>query len=270
MLPQCSLCISTYNWPEALQACLQTVLRQTVLPSEIIIADDGSGPATREVIEAFQQKSPVPVKHIWQPDDGFRLAQIRNKAFAAAAYPYIIQIDGDLLLHPHYIADHMRAARPGTFLSGSRVMLAEPLSRQMLAAQGLQYPSLLSRQVTKKYNGLRCSLLSVVQRYVARGPQYYRYVLGCNMSFWRQDLLRVNGYNENFTGWGKEDNDIAIRLINAGVKLRMLKFGGIVYHLHHPQSDAARLRENEEALSHSLSAKITYIEKGMHQYLKEF
>ena len=92
------------------------------------------------------------------------------------------------------------------------------------------------------------------------------YVLGCNMAFWKEDLLKVNGYNEEFTGWGKEDNDISIRLMNAGVKLRFLKFGGIVYHLHHNERPLSRVAINEELYNESRSKKITYVPKGMSQY----
>ena len=102
-----SLIISTYNWPRALYLCLDSVMQQTVMPSEIIIADDGSGIATRDVVRHFEAVSPVPVRHIWHEDDGFRLAEIRNKAIAASRGEYVIQIDGDLILQRHFIQDHM-------------------------------------------------------------------------------------------------------------------------------------------------------------------
>ncbi|HMO31650.1 MAG TPA: glycosyltransferase family 2 protein [Lacibacter sp.] len=268
-MTSCSLCIATYNWPAALKACLQTVLQQRTLPGEVIIADDGSTAETEAVVAAFRQQLPVPVKHIWQPDEGFRLAQIRNKAFAAAQHPLVVQIDGDLLLHPEFIADHQRAARRGTFIAGSRVLVDQQLSQALLDAEGNIFPPVFSRHVKKSYNGVRIPLLSAVNRYLQRGGNGYKYVLGCNMSFWKEDLLAVNGYNESFTGWGKEDNDIAIRLVNAGVQLRFLKFGGVVYHLHHRKSDASAMNRNEEMLRRSLKNRVTYIEKGMHQYIQK-
>ena len=78
-----SLIISTYNWPRALYLCLDSVMQQSVLPDEILIADDGSGMETRDVVRHFERISPVPVRHIWHEDRGFRVAAIRNKAIAA-------------------------------------------------------------------------------------------------------------------------------------------------------------------------------------------
>src|SRR5438309_2028957 len=124
MATSCSLIISTYNWPSALQLCLQSVLQQSVLPAEIIIADDGSTEETKTLIDHMATQCPVPLLHVWQPDEGFQLSKIRNRAIAKAAMPYIIQIDGDLLLHQHFIKDHFHIQEPGYFVSGSRVLLS--------------------------------------------------------------------------------------------------------------------------------------------------
>ena len=120
--PSCSLVVSTYNRPDALELCIESILRQTQLPNEIVVADDGSGESTRQLVKALEAKSPVPIVHVWQPDDGYQLARIRNRAFAAATGEYIIQLDGDLILEKHFVLDHLSMARPGTFISGSRTM----------------------------------------------------------------------------------------------------------------------------------------------------
>lgn len=265
-LPVSTLCIATYNWPDALQLCLDSVLRQSRLPDEIIIADDGSTPSTREVIEGFRKVCPVPLVHVWQPDEGFRLAMIRNKAFAAAKGEYILQVDGDLILHPRFVEDHLKFARAGTFMSGSRAMLDPVWSQECIHSGAFRPPGLFSRHLTKKYNAFRQPVLAAVNHQLQRGRREYRYVLGCNMSFWKADLLRVNGYNEQFSGWGKEDNDIAVRLMNAGVRLRFIKFAGVVYHLYHRESEKQQLQVNEELFEHSIRKKVTYISQGMARY----
>ncbi|MEO5947892.1 MAG: glycosyltransferase, partial [Chitinophagaceae bacterium] len=119
----CSICVSTYNRPDALLLCIESLLKQSYLPNEIIIGDDGSGSETAELIALFQHKTNIPILHVWQPDEGYRLAACRNKSFAAAKGEYIIQIDGDVILHKHFVADHLRMAKSGTFVSGSRVLL---------------------------------------------------------------------------------------------------------------------------------------------------
>src|SRR5690606_26502649 len=98
-----SLIISTYNWPEALNLCLKSVSNQVRLPDEIIIADDGSKTATRVIIDAFRDQLSIPVHHVWQEDMGFRKCMILNKAVQKASFPYIVQIDGDVILDPNFM-----------------------------------------------------------------------------------------------------------------------------------------------------------------------
>ena len=146
-----SLIISTYNWPRALYLCLDSVMQQTVMPSEILIADDGSGMSTRDVVKHFENISPVPVRHIWHEDNGFRLAAIRNKAIAASKGKYIIQIDGDLILQRNFIQDHMLFAREGCFVTGSRGIITELLTRKVLSGE-ITSPNKLSRYYQVKIN----------------------------------------------------------------------------------------------------------------------
>jgi len=264
--PACSLIITTYNWVPALQLSLESVLRQSLMPDEIIIADDGSINETKMLIDEYKNKFPGPLKHVWQPDEGYQLARIRNKAFAQAASNYIIQVDGDLILHPHFIRDHLHFRKENTFVSGARALLNEEMTRKLIEEQNTISVSTLYPHLKKKYNALRSKPLSLLNDLWQRSEKNMHYVLGCNMAFWKKDLLKVNGYNEEFNGWGKEDNDIASRLINAGVRLRFLKFGAIVYHLHHKTLPMSSLKKNEELFKKSKKDNITYIEKGINQY----
>ena len=125
-----SLIISTYNRSDALELCVKSVLRQSLLPDEIIIADDGSKEDTGELIHQLAASSEVPIIHVWHEDLGFRLASIRNKAIAKASKEYIIQIDGDIVLHKDFVKDHVRFAKKGSFVTGSRVLIREGLTRK--------------------------------------------------------------------------------------------------------------------------------------------
>ena len=263
---ECSLIISTYNWPQALRLCLDSVLRQTVLPSEIIIADDGSKQETFDLVRKFQGTTSIPVKHVWQPDEGYQLARIRNKAFAEANDGYLIQIDGDLILHPKFIEDHLHFSKPGTFVSGARAMLDGSATKKMLQHFDSDLLKVGSTHLSKKFNAVYLRPLSHLNYLVQRSRSQIHYVLGCNMAFWKKDLIAVNGYNESFVGWGKEDNDLAIRLVNNNTSLRFVKFGAIVYHLHHKISVRPTLAENEAMLKKSIDDKATFIEKGMNQH----
>ncbi|MEI6946001.1 glycosyltransferase family 2 protein [Paraflavisolibacter sp. H34] len=267
--PTCSLIIATYNWPSALRLCLQSVLEQVVLPDEIIIADDGSGAETGALVADFQRRSPVPLRHIWQPDEGFQLARIRNKAFAAAEGDYLVQIDGDLVLHPRFVHDHLRFARRGAFVSGARSLLDEAYTHQVLAAAAVPKLGPGHPHLKKKYNAVRLPLLAALNYRLQRGKKNMHYVLGCNMAFWKDDLWRVNGYNEAFTGWGKEDNDLAARLINAGLELRFVKFGAVVYHLHHREAPRATVSVNEALFRRSVDEKVTFVEAGISRHREQ-
>lgn len=261
-----SVIIPTYNWPEALSLCLKSVLKQSVLPDEIIIADDGSKSDTSDLINNISKQSLVPIIHVWQEDKGFRLAQIRNKAIAKSSKEYIIQIDGDVILHKDFIRDHIWFAQKGSFVSGSRVIIEEKLTKKILASQTYNI-SFYSKGIHNKINGIHLPFLSFLQeRY--RGNDIL-YVRGCNMGFWREDLLKVNGYNEEMTGWGREDNELASRLINLGIEKRIIKFAGIVYHIDHPLRPRTSLNRNDIILRQTVSSKSTWCTKGVNQYIDD-
>lgn len=261
---KCSLIISTYNWPQALQLCLLSVQQQSVLPDEIIIADDGSGADTQQVIDAMRHDFPVKLVHIWQKDEGFQLSRIRNKAIAAARYDYVIQVDGDLILHKHFIKDHIQLSKPGSFITGSRVMMNQQLSQKLLQLSRTRIPLFepgLANLTNRFY--IRWLRMYLADRYK---PKDIFSLRGCNMAFWKEDLIRVNGYNEDFQGWGREDNEIAARLLNAGLKKRSIKFGGIVFHIYHPEVDRSRCLENQKQLNHTIHDKLVYCDRGISQY----
>ncbi len=260
---KCSLIISTYNWPDALRLTLMSVQQQTVLPSEVIIADDGSLPATRELVDSLRVAFAIPLIHIWHEDKGFRLAAIRNKSFVQASEDYIIQIDGDVILHPRFVEDHLRCARQGYLLQGSRVMLGAGYSEKLINKHYVKV-NLMHADVKRKENGIRFPFLShcLLTKYKNKHPVYF--ARGANMSFWKQDLLNVNGYNEAFEGWGHEDSDLTLRMMNNGVKKSVIKFAAIMYHLYHPEKKRDDLEsKNKQLLESTLQDKTTWIEDGI-------
>ena len=197
-----SLLIATYNWPEALAVVLASVRAQRVLPTEVLVADDGSGDATRALVTGESREFPVPLRHIWHDDAGFRLGMIRNKAMEAARGEYLIQLDGDLVLHHEFVASHLAFARHGSYVQGSRAMLDEGLTRECLR-KGRLVATAWTKGVRNRVNALHFPSLSGL----VRGPtDPLRRTRGCNMAFWRDDIIRVNGYNEAIEGWGREDS----------------------------------------------------------------
>ena len=263
--PGISLIVSTYNWPRALELCLESISRQSVFPNEVIIADDGSGNETKTLVPKLQQTFPVPLIHVWQEDEGFQLSKIRNKAIARAENEYIIQIDGDLILQKNFIEDHIAFIKPRSFVSGTRVQMSNTLSEQLLNGEQGEI-KLMSRELTNHTNAMRVPLLRsfFANRYKRNDPTYVR---GCNMAFWRSDLIAVNGYNESITGWGREDSELAIRLINSGVNKRILKFGAVAFHIYHYEAKRANLPANDAILTKSIDNRVKRCEHGISSYL---
>ena len=257
-----SLIISTYNWPRALFLCLDSVMRQTTMPTEILIADDGSGMSTRDVVTHFTAISPVPVRHIWHEDQGFRLAAIRNKAIAASRGEYIIQIDGDLILHRDFIRDHTAFARKGCFTAGSRGIIGKELTQKVLNGTVSASFTPWTKGIRNKNNILRIPLAASLYRILV--PT--RFVKGCNMAFWREDLIKVNGYDESFTGWGGEDTELVVRLKNNGIRQQCMKFRGIVFHLYHGKQDREMRSLNKARCQQSIRERRTRCEIGITRY----
>jgi glycosyltransferase involved in cell wall biosynthesis len=240
-LPSTSLIIATYNWPRALDVVLESVRAQRELPDEVLVADDGSGEATREIVAAHQLRFPVPLTHVWHEDRGFRLAAIRNAAIRQAAGDYIVQVDGDIVLGPQFVRAHRRFARPGSYVQGSRCLISPTLTESLLRDRRCRI-SPFARGLRNRQNGMYLPWLVPF----IRGPRDAdRRTRGCHMAFWRDDLQAVNGYDEGFVGWGREDSELAARLIHSGVQRRNFKYGAAAFHLWHPEAAARANADNE-------------------------
>ena len=258
-----SLIITTYNWKEALELSLLSGLQQKHKPIEIVVADDGSRPDTGELITAIAAQASVPVIHSWQEDDGFRLSASRNKAIAKTSGDYIVLIDGDIIMEEHFIADHIFFAHKDCFVQGTRVLLKEGLSEEVLTRKKMP-ETLCKKGVENRKNCLRSVFLSRLLSFKNRGMNGVR---TCNFAFWRKDALAINGFNEDFIGWGREDSEFTARLLNYGLKRRSVKFNALAYHLYHPRNDRSHLPENDRLLKETIEQKKVWCEKGVNAYL---
>lgn len=260
-----SVVITTYNWEEALEVSLRSAFAQTVYPDEIIVADDGSTDKTRELIKTLNRDAPIPILHSWQENKGFRLARSRNRAIARAQGDYIILIDGDVVLEKHFIEDHLKFCRPGCFIQGTRVLLNRPLSQEVLARKAMS-PDFCHKGVENKKNCIRSNLMAQLFSFTSKSMVG---VKTCNFAFHKCDAVAVNGFNEEFIGWGREDSEFIVRLLNNGVRRKNMKFNGLVYHLYHPMNDRSRLKENDKILQQTIEQRLIWCEKGLDQYLRD-
>jgi glycosyltransferase involved in cell wall biosynthesis len=260
-----ALVIGTYERPDALSAVLDSVTRQRAPPDEIVIADDGSGPVTRDLISRFSRRSTVPVRTVSQPHEGFRLTRLRNLAIAAATCDYLVFVDGDMLLHEGFVADHRRHARAGHFTQGVRVRADQTLTAHLIDDPRQPLTALTpGLGLLRRAYLLRSRWLSGATRRLANGLIAIK---GCNQAFWRDDLLRVNGFNEAIEGWGPEDKELCARLEHTGVERQSLLFGGVAIHLHHPPASRAALPANLAVLQDTLRHRRTRCERGVDAHL---
>lgn len=255
--------ISTYNWTESLDLVLYSIINQSQLPNEIIIADDGSCVKTKELIAIYQKKFSIPLKHIWQEDKGFRKSKILNKAIAASTANYIIQVDGDCILHSKFVEDHIKNAEKGIYLYGSRVNILPNFVVKVLENKLITF-NIFSKEIKNKTRSLHIPFLSQLYKSHEGTSKKFR---GCNVSFWKEDIKAVNGYNEEFEGWGREDSDLVIRMGNNGVKAKRLRYAGIVYHIYHKNKSKENFEINDNIQNNTINNKIIKIKKGIDQYL---
>ncbi|EAT59216.1 Glycosyl transferase, family 2 [Chlorobium ferrooxidans DSM 13031] len=262
-LTACSLVITTYNSPDLLDLAIRSALAQSEPPSEILVADDGSTSDTALLIETHRVRSRVPMVHLWQEDLGFRAASSRNRAIAAAKGNYIVIVDGDILMHRDFIRDHKRLALKGTFIQGSRALLSKENTLNRLVTKNITV-ALFEKGLENRKNVLHLPLLS---KLLALKSSSLSGIRSCNMSFFRNDCIRINGFNEDFIGWGREDSEFAARLINSGILRRNVRFSAIASHLWHPENPKHLLSENDRLLEQAVVGRLATCPNGIDKYL---
>lgn len=261
-----SVAVITYNWPEALELVLQALAAQVELPCEVIVTDDGSQPATRELLLRLARNYPVRLVHLWQPDDGARMSRARNRAIAAAQGDYLILLDGDMVVDPHFIADHRAFARKGCFTQGSRVLTDARLTLKMLGRSPV-IPGFFRRGIERRRHTMRLPALAFL---FAKPGSRQRGIKSCNMAFWRDDLLRINGFNEAMVGWGREDTELAVRAFHAGLLRRDLRLSALAVHLYHRTRKHVVDNPNDRILEDTRARRLIRCEQGVAQHLGEF
>jgi len=263
--------VTTYNRPDALAAVLEGLLAQNDRDFEVLVADDGSTTDTAQVVRQYQARAKFPLNHVWQEDDGFRAAAIRNRALAATQADYIIFTDGDCIPPIDFVAQQRKLSEPGCFLSGNRLLLSQEFTQQVLAEKtpvhlwrfGDWLRAYRQGHISRLLPLLRLPDIAWMRKL---SPRRWQGAKTCNLSAFRTDLLRVNGLDESYTGWGQEDSDLVVRLIRAGLICKSARFSAPVLHLWHKENDRSHLEENQRRLQEVLNATHIRALKGVDQY----
>jgi glycosyltransferase involved in cell wall biosynthesis len=262
--------VTTYNRPAALALVLEGYSAQSTRDFSLIVADDGSTDDTRRLVNDYAARAPVPVKHVWQEDLGFRAAAIRNRAIAATDADYIVFTDGDCVPSREFVVQHQRLAERGWFLAGNRVLLSEAFSRraeaERLPLHAWTTAQWIAAWPRRHVNRLLPLVTLPDGAFRKRQPRRWEGVKTCNLSAWREDLVRVNGLDEAYSGWGLEDSDLAIRLIRAGVHHKTARFAAPLFHLWHRENDRSGLPENQRRLEAVIASDRVSAQLGLSQY----
>ena len=264
-----SVIVTTYNRPDALSLILKSFNYQTDRNFEVIIADDGSGKDTRKIINRMIIDSNYPISYVWQEDEGFRAAKIRNLAAMKAKGEYLIFMDGDCIPRPSFIEKHRKLAQDGYLVAGDRILLSEEYTDEVLKNETLVWNNSLLQwlnlYLNKKVNRIYPLIFLPCVSKLRDLNKNWKKVRTCNLGIFKQDLIKVNGFDNSFSGWGYEDSDFAIRLIHAGVKVKTGRFATGVLHLYHEENDRSLEQDNLEKLNAVLSSDKIKAEDGIEQ-----
>lgn len=262
-----SVIVTTYNREDALEAVLSALSRQSDRGFEVVVADDGSRPTTAAVVERWRPRLGVPLDHVWQMNCGFCAAEIRNRAILMCHGDYCVFLDGDCIAPADFVATHRRLAERGWFVTGNRVLLSPTLTAAVLSddlrPETWSAPDWIRQRLRGGVNRLAAVLRLPLGRLRKLRSAQWRGARSCNLAVWRSDLEQVDGFDACFSGWGREDSDLLIRLLRCGLRRKDGRFATGVIHLWHPQVDRAQLAANDERLAAVLQSDRVRAQRGL-------
>jgi len=257
--------ISTYNAPDFLRLTLEGYRQQTDRHFSLYIADDGSSNKTAALIQRMQADYPVPMQHIWQADNGFRKARIHNQVIRRITEPYTLLTDGDCIPLPGLIAAHRNFADKQSFISGSRILLSQDCTRTLCGEPQFDTQRSPWWWVKQRLSGHINRLFPLLTSSSISAPgTKLEGIRGCHLSCATDALRLINGFDEAFEGWGREDSDLTARLLHAGLKRRNLR-GTPVLHLWHNEFSRRRVEQNDTMLQACLQKRRIVATRGLSQ-----
>ncbi len=235
--PKISIVISTYNAEEWLEKVLWGFNYQTYRHFEVVIADDGSGPETKELLTKMQKEVFYTIVHVWQEDDGFQKSRILNKALEACNTDYVIMTDGDCIPREDFVEVHYINKEKGYFISGGYYMLPMNISK-MITLEDIKTQRcfdinwLKDKGIPKTFKNNKLTASGLISKVLNTFTPTNASWNGHNSSGWKKDILNVNGFDERMQ-YGGQDRELGERLFNFGIKSKQLRYSAVCVHLDH-------------------------------------
>jgi glycosyltransferase involved in cell wall biosynthesis len=238
-VPEVAVLVSTFEKPSHLRRVLVSLAMQEGVRGamEVVVTDDGSRDETRSIVTEFARDAPFPVHFATHPHDGFQLARCRNDGVRASRAGYLLFLDGDCVVPRDHVRAHLDHRRRGWVMGGYCCRLDRDVSDRITEAAiredayATWVPRRELRRVAQRHR--KAVLYSFLRH---RGKPK---LAGGNIGVWRADYERVNGYDENFVGWGGEDDDLRRRLAGVGLRVGSILRWTHTYHLWHPPTPTA-------------------------------
>jgi glycosyltransferase involved in cell wall biosynthesis len=238
-----SVIVATYNRPRYLRLCLMSLAASSVLPSEVLIADDGSTRETTDTVLELKEslKHVFPVVHVRQEHEGCRKQKIVNEAVRQSTGDYLIFTDGDCMVHRHFMRVHIGESDPNAILTGQRTQIGKRLTDKLLengtVLNSLTFELLMDFVKRESHHSKESFMIKsrLLRRLLKKdNVKPTTAVIGCNCSIYKDLFMDINGYDEDFLGFGDEDADLGVRVINRGKFIKSVRNLAIVFHLYHP------------------------------------
>ncbi len=259
-----SVVVLTHDRPDALRLVLAGLARQRVAPFDVVVTEDGASPATRACVDGLRPSFAAPLAHLTQEHRGPRMSRARNRGVAAARGDYVVFLDGDMIPSRDFVRDHRDFARPGSFVQGSRALASPALTQKLLLELLGADLAPFARGLERRRNLLRAPWLRDLW---GRPHQGRGGAKSCNLAFWRDDLVALNGFDEAMVGWGLEDAELVQRAFHMGLARRDLRRGAGAVHLWHPPHALGDDNPNWAVLRACEATRCVRCERGLAGHL---
>ncbi|MCT7595241.1 glycosyltransferase [Aliarcobacter butzleri] len=271
--PKCSIIISVYKDTDSLDLILKSLCNQTIIPDEIIISEDGNSIEMSDYVKVAKEKyKKLDINHLFQEDIGWRKNIALNKAIVASKYEYLIFIDGDCVPFDDFIENHLGQATKRIVLAGKRVELGENITREIRSKKltvskltnnyWLYVIKLINDKTRHLEDILHISYKSFLSPYIKKEVNY---IIGCNWSAFKEDILEINGFDETYTlpSVG-EDVDLGWRFRGLGIELKSCRYNANLVHLYHKKRfDSSQGIINNAILKKNFDANKFFCDNGI-------